>query len=380
MLYVLLALLLLPFVCRRAGAETRTILVVQTGKIGDFVCTTPLFRELRKSFPQAHIVLALHPVNVALASQLPFFDQLLEIPSGGLSGWRHKWLRIREIRKLQPDLTVCCSGGLAWPVILAMSGIPRRLGLTPNLMGRSTRFAQRLWTDSVLHDGNQLIGLSYARLLAILGCHSVDMRKEVSASPDAEQSVSEFLNGAGYLAHMCLGGVAISAANKLKELGLPLLEGVCRKLLAADPALCIVLLGGAGDRPLAAELIKKLASPRVIDSCGNFSLDVIPALLQRLDVFVGVDSGLTYMADSFNIPLVSLAGPCNMRETRPVNMHAVILQEKLPCVPCAHIFKAPYACRIGTRACITNVSPDQIADAALHQLAETRSNAGGRQI
>lgn len=376
MLYVLLALLMLPFVTRRRSVETQTILVVQTGKIGDLVCTTPLFRELRKSFPQAHIVLALHPVNRALAAQLPFFDQLLEIPSGGLSGWRHKWFQIRQIRKLQPDLAVCCSGGLAWPFILAMSGIPRRLGLTPNFMGRSTRLAQRLWTDSVLHDGNQLIGSSYARLLAVLGCHSVEMRKEVRASPGAEQSVAEFLNAAGNQANMRLAGVAISAANKLKELGLPLLEGVCRKLLEADPALRIVLLGGEGDRSLAVDLIKKLASPRVMDSCGVFSLDVVPALLQRLDVFIGVDSGLTYMADSLDIPLVSLAGPCNMQETRPVNRHVIILQEKLPCVPCAHIFKAPYTCRIGTRACIANVSPDQIADAALHLLVEIRTHAG----
>jgi ADP-heptose:LPS heptosyltransferase len=356
--------------------ETRTILVVQTGKIGDLVCTTPLFRELRKSFPQAHIVLALHPVNRALAAQLPFFDQLLEIPSGSLSGWRNKWFQIRQIRKLQPDLAVCCSGGLAWPFILAMSGIPKRLGLTPNFMGRSTRLAQGLWTDSVLHDGNELIGSSYGRLLAVLGCHSLDMRKEVRAISGAEQSVAEFLNAAGCQEDMHLGGVAISAANKLKELGLPLLEGVCRKMLEKDPALRIVLLGGEGDRSLAIELIKTLASPHVMDSCGVFSLDVVPALLQRLDVFVGVDSGLTYMADSLDIPLVSLAGPCNMRETRPVNQRVIILQEKLPCVPCAHIFKAPYSCRIGTRACIANVSPDQIADAALHLLAEKHKHAG----
>lgn len=372
MLYVLLALLCLPFVRRRAGAETRTILLVQTGKIGDFVCTTPLFRELRRAYPEAHIVLALHPVNAALAAQLPFFDQLLEIPSGSLSGWRHKWLWIRQIKAMQPDLAICCSGGLAWPFILAMSGIPRRLGLTPNFMGRSTRFAQRLWTDSVVHDGGQLIGSSYARLLAVLGVTGQDRAKVLQASPGAASHVDAFLSERGHPAAYRLAGVAISAANKLKELGQPMLDGVCRQLLAGDPALSIVLLGGPGDRPLATALIEQLASARVIDSCGVFALEEVPALLQRLDVFVGVDSGLTYMADTFDIPLVSLAGPCNMQETRPLNRHAVILQETLPCIPCAHIFKAPYACRIGTRACIANVQPETIADAALHLLAETR--------
>lgn len=369
MLYVLLALLSLPFVRRRSGSEMRTIMLVQTGKIGDFVCTTPLFRALRTAFPGARIVLALNPVNSGLAGQLPFFDQLLEIPSGGLSGWRQKMHWVAQIKAFQPDLAICCSGGLAWPFILAMSGIPQRLGVSPNFMGRSTRFAQSLWTDSVRHDGNQLIGSTYARLLALLGVSPVDPAKVLRASPDAAQRVDRFLADAGHPAGRRLAGVAISAANKLKELGQPLLEGLCRKLLAAEPELTIVLLGSPGDRPLAAALLGALGSPRVNDSCGAFALAEVPALLQKLDVFIGVDSGLTYMADTLGIPLVSLAGPCNMEETRPVNPSVIILQEKLPCVPCAHIFKAPYSCHIGTRACIVNVRADTIVDAALRLLA-----------
>ena len=371
MLYVLIALLLLPFVRRQANDAVRTIILVQTGKIGDFVCSTPFFRTVRSAFPESRIILALHPVNAALARQLPFFDEIIVIPSGSLSGWQQKKQLIQQIRSHQPDIAICCSGGLAWPFILAMSGIPRRLGVTPNFMGRSTRFAQRLWTDSVRHDGEQLIGSTYARLLACLGIKAVAPAKEIAASPGATEQVTLFLAAAGHPESHRLAGIAISAANKLKELGHPLLAGVCRQILAVNPEISIILLGGPGDQPLARALSNSLVSTRVIDSCGKFALEEIPALLQRLDVFIGVDSGLTYMADTFNIPLVSLAGPCNMKETRPVNAHAVILQEQLPCVPCAHIFKAPYACRIGSRACIANVQAETIADAALKLLEQT---------
>jgi ADP-heptose:LPS heptosyltransferase len=373
--YVLLALLTLPFLQRRSSGEIRSILVVQTGKIGDFICSTPLFRELRAAFPEARIVLALHPVNIGLARQLPYFDQFLEIPSGALSGWQHKWQWVKLIRQMRPDVALCCSGGTAWPFILAMSGIPQRLGVTPNFLGRSTRFAQRLWTGAVAHDGKQLIGTTYARLLALLGVTVADPRKELRAAEAAGEKVSVFLAGRGGDTHR-LAGLAISSANKLKELGLPMLLGVCRRLLEADPDLAIVLLGGPGDRPLAAELGTELGSSRLIDSCGVFALDEVPALLQRLSVFIGVDSGLTYMADTLSIPLVSLAGPCNMQETRPLNEHVIILQEKLPCVPCAHIFKAPYSCHVGTRACIKNVRADSIADAALGLLAVRHSREG----
>jgi ADP-heptose:LPS heptosyltransferase len=83
-------------------------------------------------------------------------------------------------------------------------------------------------------------------------------------------------------------------------------------------------------------------------------------------LFIGVDSGITYMADAVGTPLVSVAGPCNMRETRPLGQHVILLQRTdLPCAPCAHIFNAPYTCRVGTRACVEDISAVEIAEAAL---------------
>ena len=71
-----------------------------------------------------------------------------------------------------------------------------------------------------------------------------------------------------------------------------------------------------------------------------------------------------------DIPLVSVAGPCNMKETGPVGAQARIVQKSMPCLPCAHIFRAPYACRIGTRACIDDVGADEIVAAARAALEE----------
>jgi heptosyltransferase II len=102
----------------------------------------------------------------------------------------------------------------------------------------------------------------------------------------------------------------------------------------------------------------------------------LPALLKHLAIFIGADSGVTYMADTVGTPLVSVAGPCNMRETRPLGRDVVILQrDDLPCFPCAHIFHAPYTCRVGTRACVEDISAVELAAAAL-TLLHRRSAEG----
>ena len=94
----------------------------------------------------------------------------------------------------------------------------------------------------------------------------------------------------------------------------------------------------------------------------------MPELLARLALFVGVDSGLTYMADALGIPLVSVAGPADMQDARPLGRHATILKRDLPCAPCSHYFRAPYACRIGTRECIKDITAEEISTAALKTL------------
>jgi hypothetical protein len=58
-----------------------------------------------------------------------------------------------------------------------------------------------------------------------------------------------------------------------------------------------------------------------------------------------------------------------MRETRPLGPEVVILQRAdLPCAPCAHIFNAPYTCRVGTRACVEDIPAREIVTAALSLL------------
>jgi heptosyltransferase-2 len=126
------------------------------------------------------------------------------------------------------------------------------------------------------------------------------------------------------------------------------------------------LIGAAQDTADAQNLIGMMAAPeRIVDTTGQLSLTQLPGLLKRLSLFIGVDSGVTYMADALNVPLVSIAGPCNMCETRPIQARVMIIQKTLPCAPCAHIYKAPYDCKVGTRECVLSVSTDEILQAAL---------------
>ncbi|MBU0753438.1 MAG: hypothetical protein KJ787_15165 [Gammaproteobacteria bacterium] len=372
MINTLLTLLLAPLLrlfCRRAAVPPQRVLVIQAAKIGDAICTSPLLRELRAGLPHAHVAVLANPAVAPLLQANPRIDAIIPVTAAEWRGTLGKLRLAARLRRGNFDVVFCCNGGSVWPLATLWAGIPQRIGVLPNFAGRSQRLAGRLWSHGVAHRGDRLIVESYFDMLRAAGVEPVATDKEVFAAPAAQERVAALLPEAGKYV-----GIAVSAANKLKELESGTLAAVAAGLLDAQPDIRIVLLGTAGDAGRAGALTGALApaqQARLIDTCGQVALADLPALLARLAAFVGVDSGLTYMADALNLPLVSVAGPCNMAETRPVNPRAAIIQRRLPCLPCAHIFRAPTTCHVGTLACIRDVQAGEIVAAVLRALDGT---------
>lgn len=372
-MYVLLTWLLRPLlwlVARHGHWPPQSILVIQTAKIGDAICTSPLLRELRRALPAAHITVLCAPLTAPLFRNNPQVNDVLAIDMAELKGLAGKWRLARALRRASHDVAICCNAGAAWPVVLAWAGIARRIGLIPNYAGRTTALAGYLWTASAPHRSGRLVMETWFDMLRLLEVEPGSLDKEVFASAAAPGKVA-----ARVPAGVALVGIAVSAGNKLKELGCDKLTAVVAELLTVRPADHVVLLGTAADRD-AARFITATLPPelraRVIDTTGAFGLDELPALIARLSLFVGVDSGLTYMADALGIALVSVAGPADMADARPLGAQAVIIRRDLPCAPCSHYFLAPYDCRIGTRACIAEVGAGEIVTAGLQLLRGLR--------
>ena len=118
----------------------------------------------------------------------------------------------------------------------------------------------------------------------------------------------------------------------------------------------VVLVGAKEDRSISAELIAALPEGASIDAAGLFSLADLPAMIEMLDAYVGVDSGITYLADAFDIPLVDFMGPADADDQSPDGRQAIVVRSSEPCAPCSHAFDAPYFCKVGTRACVMGIS------------------------
>ena len=363
MLYLLISWLAAPWIRRRSISANETpqhILLVQTAKIGDLILTSALIRSLKDSFPAARLTLWHSALTNPLAKLMPWVDHAESLEPRSLHGWRAKLRLAKRLNQMGVDAALVLSPSL--PIVFALfwSNIPRRLAVLACHSGRTHRLLSRLLTRVVWHDPNTHIVDSQLRLVGLLGGDQLHRRKSLIQAPaDSALKRTTLPSGTEYI------GLGVSAGNKLKELGVEKLATVCRGLLKKTSA-TVVLIGGPNDRALADQVVCSVgAVVRLINTVGEWPLDELPRLLRGLRVYIGVDSGVTHMADAFSIPQVVIPGPVSAREIAPLTEHSQVLSIDLPCAPCATVFSTPRSCWVGTRACVHNLTAEKIVAAAV---------------
>jgi ADP-heptose:LPS heptosyltransferase len=380
-IYLLLTWLLAPLLwlwaAFRSGQRTNRILVIQTAKIGDFVATTPVFRALRSRLPGAEIVALLHPVNVPLARQLDSIDRIVILPKQGFKGWAGKRWLLDQLAEGY-DGVLILSPNLTNLLVPFWAGVPKRVSVLADRRQGSARLAWPFLTHGEPHRAGQMFRETALRALAGLG---ININASLLALPNEVRGAA---SGQARLAALSsqlrppLVGFGLGAGNRMKALDEAQIAALAGQLVSRSDA-TLVLIGTDADRAAAETLCASLPPGRAVDTTGQWALDELPVLLGALDCFVGVDSGATYMADALGVPVVDFMGPADDQDQRPIGRAAVVIRSAEPCAPCSHAFDAPYACHLGTRACIAKLPIPAVVEAVEAILASKNSVAECRQ-
>jgi len=375
-IYIILTYLILPlfyillFFKRN---EAKRILVIQTAKIGDLICSTPVFRAVKKRYPHAHLTAMVNPAARGLLEYNPYVNEVIEIERGFYRGLAGKIRLARLLHKGGYDIAISLNPNLPFTIAMFWALIPIRISIIPDFFGITYRLASIFSNHLAKHIRGRLVAETYMEMLKAINIDSKDIAKDVFKSPDADDNVERLLEPrAKSQEPRAKVGIAVTSGNRLKEWGAKNIAALADKLIAEKNS-SVVLIGSEKDKDVADEILKSiLYKDSIIDAVGKFSLQELPALIERLSLFIGVDTGVIYMADALNIPVVDIAGPSDMEDQRPTGKRVTIIQKKdIECVPCSHTFSAPYECRYGHRECIVSVSIDDVFDSAKRLLSRT---------
>ncbi|MFC1890388.1 lipopolysaccharide heptosyltransferase II, partial [Thermodesulfobacteriota bacterium] len=294
--------------------EISRVLIRVNNWIGDVVMSLPAFSVIRRTLPEASLIVLAKPSVAPLFEGNPDIDDVLVYDSGG----RHAGLMgmgrlIRELRGRRFDLSILFQRAFEAAFLARASSIPIRAGYgTDGRRFLLTHPVPRPKTGPVLHRVEDDL-----RLLANLGFSMEGAgRPTLSTTAEEDEEALRRLTSLGAARKEPLVGFHPGAAYGAAKMWPAGRYASLARMLAERCGARVLLFGSAGESRITST-ITDAAGAAVIDLVGRTSLREALALIRRCSLFVSNDSGLMHAAAALGIPVVAVFGPTNPSSTAP---------------------------------------------------------------
>lgn len=345
-----------------AAPTPEKILVIRFSALGDVVLLTGAVDALRARFPRAKIHFVVREDCAAVLNGQPFVDRLWVLPRrAGLCGL---WALGRTLRGERFDVVYDGHRSLRSRLLVPVVGAKRVLRF-PKRYGRRLLYLRfRLPTLRRVPPFRE----AHVRSLAPLGIDFPRPTKLVAVA-SARQSAARKVPLLAAPRRRRLA-VAPSAAWPLKRWPLAHFREAVTTLLAADPTLDVVVLGGPADA-FCGELVRGLPADRVASAQGLFTLEESFAALAECHGLLANDTGLAHAAEALGKPAVFLFGPTTPEiGVRPQHPRSRVAELPLWCRPCSKHGKGD--CWRGDHACLKALTPAAVVP-LIREMLETSS-------
>jgi len=273
--------------------------------LGDTVMAVPTLRALERAAPGPLLLWGPPPYEELLASVGIHAPYLPYRRRAGLDGLADVREAVVTIRQRGPDAALLLPNAFEPALIVALAGVPRRVGYATD--GRGW-----LLTDAVpppsplrpLHDADRYGALLEAAALPTP--EPPDRRLEAGVGP--RQWGEEILPGEGPWL-----GIVPGAANGPAKRWPPERYGRLAEEAARRWDTACVLLGSAADREVCRAVADACEAP-CVDQAGSGLTDLVAALL-RCRAVVSNDTGAAHLSAALGRPTVVLYGPTDPRKT-----------------------------------------------------------------
>jgi ADP-heptose:LPS heptosyltransferase len=409
----------------RMVACPRQILVVQLDHLGDAVLSTPLIAELRAAYPEATIDVLASPsnhevfeadplVNLVKVAERTWFERRPDRWGLITAVWNLGW----SLRPVRYDLGIDVRGDVLTVFVLALAGIPRRvgwamgggaflltdvapwipgrhevksrlallnrLGITPDESSRvdvhvsdadRIAVARRLaeeWPRPSMRRSEPHVttvrrvgvrarrpGRAPASSTSIL---PVEFDGPQGGAAESISDVPDWLHADRFSSLPPLLAVHLGAGNAAKRWPTDSWKILVERFLESDWR--VVVVGGIEDAPLSRVLERH---DRLRDWTGSLTVTETTALLERADLFIGSDSGPAHLAASAGtLSVIMFSGTNQPRQWRPWSRHSLVLRHRVPCQPCHQ-----KVCPLADHPCMSGLSPVRVYRGAMRLWSRT---------
>lgn len=335
----------------------KIFVVPQLTRIGDLVCTTPVFSAIKEKYPDCRLVVLSSLSASGIILNNPNIDEIIIIENYQ----NNFWSLLNKIKQEKFDLGISLSGTALSSLLFFFGLIPLRIKIT-----RLSRPVAEILTDWLSTNREQYSELSYLplfylKMLHHLGINKIQVKKEVFTTPQSEEKVVAWLIGNNINLTDQVVGISLSAGNKIKEWGDDNFRVVAEKLVSCY-GMKIILIGGRQDNERINKFIQQIDDNKNYLNGSEFSLIELPALISRFNYFISVDTGPVHIAEALGVPLIDILGPVNDVELTPRGDKVSVVKPPITIKPSVFAFQTTTEQEQIAMA-INSIKPQQVLDA-----------------
>ena len=327
----------------------KRILIVNVNWLGDVLFSTPIFKALKKEYPNSYIACMIPERCREILEGNPNLDEIILFDERAKQKSILSKIRfILNLKKKNFDTAFLLHRSFTKALIVYLSGIPERIGYFE-------KKRNSLLTKSITPpDKDEIHRLRYyTNLIESMNIPIKDKSCEIFTSQADEGYIKDLFN-----ANKIKEGDFLIVINPggnwdLKRWPKEYFAELADKL-AVELNAKIIITGAKKDTALAEE-INNLMKAEPVNLCDKTTLKQLAALFKKVNLVVSADSGPMHIANTVGAKLVALFGPTSAKITCPYNKeNCIIVEGKVDCkIPC-------YDLDCVDNACMKSIKPELI--------------------
>jgi len=319
--------------------EIRRVLIRATNWVGDAVMSIPAMREIRRRFPEARISLLVRPWVKDVYGAIDFVDEILIYDKAGAHrGWAGLRKLAAGLRSRRFDIAILLPNAMEAALIAFWARIPIRLGYARDGRAPLLTHAVRINPEVLkVHQAYYYLGiLAGAGLmparpwaqpeyqLDAIGIRVGDADRKAARALLESRGVKSWYPVVGLNPGAAYGGAKRWPADRFAAVA---------DILVSQWRAQIVVVGSAGEKGIAGEVVRAARSP-LVSLAGETTLGQLMGLMLECDLFITNDSGPMHLAAALDVPQLAIFGSTSEVATGPLSRCARVLKHPVACNPC----------------------------------------------
>ena len=283
-------------------ADAKKVLVLKYDRIGDMIVATPIFRELKKKYPDISISVLASKGNRDVIKYNPYIDN---VHTNYKNSLLNDFLSLLKLRREKFDVCIELEHSVIPHAILRLKIINPKKVISIHKDGRYGIKGSELQLYDFYTKKNKEghFGEIWLDTLSFFKIKPDSRKYDIFLSDKERNKAKEFVSSIDSKIKV---GINLEGSFKEKQIQPEELKQICKGIYDNYSDIKIVILTTPNKSEKINKIISKMGFDFVIQSYATDTMLDVAALIEQLDLIITPDTSIVHVASAFDKPIVSI--------------------------------------------------------------------------